>query len=115
MSQYLILLRRPAPASNPPSADTFGKAMQLWGAFLGELGGSGKLRTTHQLEYEGVVTSADAEVTAIDQTRDTVIGWVVVEVDSIEEAIAIADRAPTLSLWPGGTAEVRPIKPAPQT
>ena len=116
MSEFFILLRRPAPVDNPPDPSKFGELMEAWGGYLGGLGQSGALRATHQLEYEGaVVTSPDGDHTEIDQRVDTVIGWIVVEADSIDAAVDIAKGAPTLAFWPGGTAEVRPVMANPQT
>ena len=110
MTQYALIMRRPAPSENPITSEIMAEMGPKWGQFLGGLSQSGALKGSYHTKYEGsVLTGTSAERADIDLGTDTVIGVMIIEAQDQPAAEAIAADVPTLAAW-GGSVEVRPLE-----
>ncbi len=107
--EFLLLYRRPSPATRQPTPEIGAALIRQWGAFLGGVAATGALGETRQLEYSGAVVGTGG-VTPLDLHADTVLGWSIVTADTLDAAVGIAAAAPPIAAW-GGTVEVRPLQP----
>ena len=80
-------------------------------AWFDELAASGKVKTGQALAREGATISGKTGRVICDgpfaESKEAIGGYLLMEAGSLEEAIAIAKRSPTL--LHGTTVEVRPI------
>jgi hypothetical protein len=109
--EFMFVFRlEPNPNYQPTEADLI-EMGQTWGAFFGGIAGQGKLVSTHKLGYEGKQIASDKTVTDGIYFSDskTISGNLIVNADSIDEAIEMAKQCPILQM--GGIIEVRSIEP----
>jgi hypothetical protein len=104
MSTYLLLfVGQPArPAADDAQTQAY---TARWGEFMGGLAQRGALVGGLPLEASGKVVAKDA-VTDLEIRPVDIGGYLVVSVESEDDAVAIAAGAPHIEL--GGTTIVRP-------
>jgi hypothetical protein len=108
MSEYLYLYRGGESGRSPEEAE---KQMQLWSAWLSDLGRKGHIKDPGQpLEHTGkVVTGKSKMVTdgPYAEAKDLVGGYTIVEAKDIGEATELSSGCPILAV--GGAVEIRPV------
>lgn len=94
---------------------TAAAAMAPWMAYMGEMAGAGVLRGGNQLKPAWTATTVrvrDGRRLVQDgpfaDTKELVGGYVIIDVPTLDEALAWAERSPS-SL--SGSTEVRPVAP----
>ena len=92
--EFMLIFRFQPDFNYVPSPEELEQMGQQWGAYFGKLAGEGKLVSTHQLGFEGLMVAA---------------GNLIVIADNIQEAVEIAKQSPILLM--GGNVEVRSINP----
>ncbi len=110
-NQFMLVFRFEPNFEYQPTEEDLATMGQQWGAYYGELGSQGKLVSTHQLGFEGMQIAADqstSEGIHIANSQ-TVGGNLIVNADSMAEAVEIGKKSPILLM--GGTVEVRSILP----
>ncbi|HEX4354784.1 MAG TPA: YciI family protein [Polyangiales bacterium] len=113
MSEFVLLFRSEeadyrAAMGTPELAQ---KSLQRWLVWLRELEAKGHLKDPGQpLERSGAIVTRDRSI-VIDgpyaETKDLVLGFLVLEASGLEEAIAVAKTCPMAQ--GGGSVEVRPV------
>ena len=91
------------------STDEVRTVMGQWEAWYGGLADAGKMIAASPLENEGKLVSGRNKVVAdgpFAESKETIGGFFMVNVDSMEEALEIAKGCPALPY--GLTVEVRP-------
>jgi len=132
MTKYLLLKHyrgAPEPVNNVPmdkwTPEEIEAHMQYMADFASRLEGTGEYVDGQAVALEGTFVRYDGEgrppVTdgPFAETKDLIAGWMVIDVDGYERALALAGE---LSAAPGAGGEpihewleVRPILSAPQT
>jgi len=132
MTKYLLLKHyrgAPEPVNNVPmdkwTPEEIEAHMQYMADFASRLEGTGEYVDGQAVSLEGTFVRYDGEgrppVTdgPFAETKDLIAGWMVIDVDGYERALALAGE---LSAAPGAGGEpihewleVRPILSAPQT
>jgi len=109
-NQYLLLFRG-TQWDKGMSPDEIQKVMVQWTAWFDGLAENGKLKSGQPLLNEGKFVSGKKGRNVADgpfvESKETIGGYFLVEVDTMEEAIAIAQQCPALDY--GLTVEVRPV------
>lgn len=106
-TEYLLLLRHygtmPAPAE-------LAVIMEKFSAWMHGIKTRGELVSTSGLEFTGRVVRTHGVVSdgPFVEAKEMVGGFVIVAVDSLERATAIAQACPGLE-QPGTTVEIRPV------
>lgn len=110
-SQEFMLLFRLQPSNQEPTPAQLEEMEKQWGEFIGTIAKQGKLVSTHQLGFEGILLSADQSISkGFHITEGQMIaGSMVLKSESIEIATELAKNCPILLM--GGTVEVRNILP----
>lgn len=112
--QYMLLCRFNEEAWQAIPEGERDRIMAAYYAVLDDLDKTGRHLTTGQLEPRAAgrtVRHREGRVVVTDgpfmETKEHLGGYHLIEADSIEEAVAVAARIPTLPA--GGTVEVRPL------
>lgn len=95
------------------SPEEIQRVMGDWSAWFDRLGEQDKLAAANPLENEGAVVSGKARSVAdgpFAEAKESIGGFFLLKVDTMEEALAIAKDCPALPY--GLTVEVRPVAPA---
>jgi len=95
------------------SPEEIQRVMGDWGAWFGRLNDQDKLTAANPLENEGVVVSGKSRSVAdgpFAEAKESIGGFFLLKVETMEEALAIAKECPALPY--GLTVEVRPVAPA---
>lgn len=110
-SKEFMLLFRFEPTNEQATPEQLEEMHKSWGEFIGNIAMQGKLVSTHQLGFEGVVITANQSTTTSIYVAEgqTLGGNMILKADSIEAASELAKRCPILYM--GGTVEVRDITP----
>lgn len=115
--QYLLLCRFNEDAWQAIPASERETIMKAYRDVLDDLDRSGKHVTTGQLQPRAAgrtVRHRGGRAVITDgpfmETKEHLGGYHLIECDSMEEAVAVASRIPTLPA--GGTVEVRPLTKA---
>lgn len=115
--QYMLLCRFNEDEWNAIPASERESIMAAYWTLLEELDQDGLHVTTGQLEPRAAgrtVRRMRGELVVTDgpfmETKEHLGGYHLIECDSLEEAVGVAARIPTLPA--GGTVEVRPLLPA---
>ena len=109
---YLLLFRG-TDWHKELSPEEIQRIMGDWGAWFDRLGQQGKLTAASPLENEGRVVSGKSRAVAdgpFAEAKESIGGFFLLKVETIEEATAIAKDCPALPY--GLTVEVRPVAPA---
>jgi hypothetical protein len=111
-NEYLLLFRGPA-WYNGLSPEELQKIMSQSKAWFDRLIARGKVKGGQPLLREGAVVSG-RNGTVIDgpfaESKEAIGGYLLLQADSVEEAVAIARSSPSLAY--GTTIEVRPVAEA---
>ena len=111
-SQYLLLFRG-TDWDKGMSADQMQTVMVQWTAWFDRLTENGTLKSGQPLLREGKVVSGKKGRNVADgpfsESKETIGGYFLLEVDTMEEALLIAQECPALDY--GLTVEVRPVAP----
>jgi hypothetical protein len=106
-----MLLYRTDEWYNRLSREELRKLMDQNKAWIERLSAQGKAKTGRALERAGAIVSGKNGRFVTDgpfaESKETIGGYLVLDVETIEEAIAIAQSSPGLAY--GGSIEVRPI------
>ena len=112
--QYLLLCRFNEEAWEAIPKPERDRIMDEYWKLLEELGQSGQHVTTGQLQPRAAgktLRHKGGGISITDgpfmETKEHLGGYHLIECDTIEEAVAVASRIPTLPA--GGTVEVRPL------
>ena len=110
-TEFMLLFRFEPNMNYQPSEAELNEMQQDWGAFFGSIAAQGKLVSTHQLGFEGTQIFADQTTTdgIHIANNQTLGGNVVVQADTMQEAIEIGKNCPIFKM--GGSVEVRSIQP----
>jgi hypothetical protein len=107
-SEYLLLIRNTTwhKSVSPKDIQKLLKQFTTWAE---RLSNEGKIKRGYPLAPEGKIIARSKAVTdaALAETKEAIAGYLVIQVDSLEEAAEIAKGAPCLDY--GQTLEVRPI------
>ena len=108
-NEYLLLFRGSWEKGLSPE-----EMQKVMGRFMGwfeKLNQQGKLKTGQPLEREGKIVSGKNGRTVSDgpfaESKEAVGGYFLLQVDDMEEAVAIAQQCPVLAY--GSAVEVRPV------
>jgi hypothetical protein len=109
--EFMLLFRYEPNMNYQPTEAEMTQMHQEWGAYFGKLASEGKMVSTHQLGFEGTQIAADKTTTEGFNISNNVMvsGSLLVNADSIEEAVEIGKACPILNM--GGTVEVRSVIP----
>jgi hypothetical protein len=109
--EFMLLFRYEPNMNYQPTEAEMTQMHQEWGAYFGKLASEGKFVSTHQLGFEGIQIAADKTTTEGFNISNNVMvsGSLLVNADSIEEAVEIGKACPILNM--GGTVEVRSVIP----
>ncbi|HZQ46857.1 MAG TPA: YciI family protein [Verrucomicrobiae bacterium] len=109
-SEYLLLFRG-SEWYNGLSAEQLQQVMGECKAWFDRLAEQGKLKAGQPLVREGVIVSGKNGRSVADgpfaESKEAIGGYLLLQVDSIAEAIAIAKTNPVLAY--GTSIEVRPV------
>ncbi len=108
-NEYLLLFRGDA-WYNGLSPEELQKVMGHCKAWFEQLSEQGKVRGGQPLGREGAVVSMRGRAVAdgpFAESKEAIGGYLLLQVDTLEEAVAIAKTNPTLVY--GTTVEVRPV------
>ena len=109
-NEYLLLFRS-ANWDKGLSPQQLEDAMNRFMAWFGELKQQGKVKIGQPLEREGKIVSGKNGRSVADgpfaESKEAIGGYFLLQVDNLEEAVAIARQCPMLEY--DSTLEVRPI------
>jgi hypothetical protein len=109
-SEYLLLFRG-SQWDKGLSPEQLQKAVDQFMAWFERLKEQGKVKTGQPLECAGKIVSGKNGRTVADgpfaESKEAIGGYFLLQVDSLDEAVAIAKQCPTLEY--GSTVEVRPV------
>lgn len=113
MSDFMFLFRATdAEASEAMSPERAQQSLQAWLAWIRDLETKGHLKNPGQpLERTGKVVRGSSKVVTdgpFVESKDMVLGFMVVEARDIEQAVALANGCPMLA--GDGSVEVRPVR-----
>src|SRR5438270_13494489 len=93
------------------SPDEIQKVMNQWKGWFDRLSGEGKVKGGQPLEREGRIVSGRKGRVVADgpfaESKEAIGGYFLLQVDSLEKAVAIAQQCPGLEH--GAIVEVRPV------
>jgi hypothetical protein len=111
-SEYMLLFRGTDwhKGLSPEEIQQVVTQMYAW---FDRLTKEGKLKAGQPLEFEGKVVSQKKGRSVVDgpfaESKETIAGYFLLQVDSLDEAVEIAKDYPALNY--GATVEVRPVAP----
>src|SRR5262245_3080981 len=112
--QYMLLLYASEAEWQRASEAEVAAVQRDRSTLAAELVSTGSHRSSHLLEHTGSATTVrrrDGRTLLCDapfaETREQLLGLLVVEARNLDEAIAIAERAPDARL---GSVEIRPVR-----
>src|SRR5258708_39683557 len=109
-NQYLLLFRG-TDWHKGLSPEEVQNVMTQWKNWFDRLSAEGKLKAGQPLEREGKTVSGKKGRVVADgpfaESKEAVGGYFLLQVDTLDEAVAIAKDCPALEY--GGKVEVRPI------
>jgi hypothetical protein len=117
MSEFVFLFRSTAADAQEAmgTPERAQRSMQAWVAWIRDLEAKGNLKNRGQpLERSGKVVRGKERVTdgPFAETKDIVLGFIVVEAETIEDAITLAHACPMVVGGPG-SVEIRPVMKSP--
>ncbi len=102
MEKFVLIVR-----GGMPPQDQMQAYMQKWGGWIGGLSQSGKMSDGSPLNPGGKMLSGSSSSDIKDFDNNTIGSYMVVNANSIDEAMEIAKGCPALEV--GGTIEVRAV------
>ena len=117
MSEFVFLFRSTEAGyqENMGTPERAQRSMQAWVAWIRDLEAKGHLKNPGQpLERTGKVVRGKDKVTdgPFAETKDIVLGFIVVEAPDVEHAARLARECPMVA-GEGGSVEVRPVMKSP--
>jgi hypothetical protein len=110
-SQYLLLFRNSGEWHRGLSPQELQEVTDQWMNWFNRLSEQGKVTAGHPLVPEGKIVSGKNGQFVADgpfvESKETIGGYFLLNVESTEEAIAIAQECPGLAY--GARVEVRPV------
>jgi hypothetical protein len=110
-SEYMLLFRNSAEWYRDLSPDELQKFTNQWMSWYDRLAAQGKLTVGRPLAREGKIVSGKSGQFVVDgpfaESKEAIGGYFLLTVETIEEAVKIAQDCPGLPY--GVTVEVRPI------
>ena len=111
--EYMLLLYADETLASKVPRDELAKAFAEFGAVTGDLKKNNQLRHTSPLQPTRSATTVrvrDGKRSLQDgpfaETKEQLGGYYVIDVESLDEAIAVAERIPTARY---GSVEIRPL------
>ena len=110
MTDFLMLFRGGREQMNQLSPEAMQQHLQRWGQWIEGMSQQGKFKGGDPLGEEGRVLAGPAQISdgPFAEAKDLVGGYVIVQAETIEEAVELAKGCPVYDT--GGTTEVRPIR-----
>ena len=109
-SEYMLLFRG-TDWTKGLSPEEIQTVMTNWRAWFERLTREGKAKAGQPLQNEGKIVSGKHGRVVADgpfaESKETIGGYFLLQVDSLEQAVAIAQECPGLPY--GATVEVRPV------
>jgi hypothetical protein len=109
-SEYMLLFRG-TDWHKGLSPEEIQQVVTQWKAWFDRLTEQGKAKAGHPLEYSGKIVSGKKGRVVADgpfaESKEAIGGYFFLQVDSLDEAVAIAQDCPGLEY--GAIVEVRPI------
>ena len=109
-SEYLLLFRG-THWDKGLSPEEIQKIMGQWTTWFERLTQQGKAKASHPLGREGKIVSGrkgpSVTVRPFAESKEAIAGYLLLQVDDLSEALAIAKECPALEY--GLTVEVRPV------
>jgi hypothetical protein len=117
MSEFVFLFRSSEAdyQANMGTPELAQRSMQAWVAWVRDLEAKGHLNNPGQpLDRSGKVVRAKDKVTdgPFAETKDMVLGFMVVEAGDLEQAVKLAHQCPMV-VGGGGSVEIRPVLKSP--
>ena len=117
MSEFVFLFRSTAAEQQEAmgTPERAQRSMQAWVAWIRDLEAKGNLKNPGQpLERSGKVVRGKDTVTdgPFAEAKDMVLGFIVVEAGTLEQAVTLA-RACPMVVGGGGSVEIRPVMKSP--
>lgn len=112
-SNGYLLLFRGAGWHKELSPEEIQRVMGDWTSWFERLGKQDKLAAASPLENEGKIVAGKSRSVAdapLAESKETIGGFFLLKVDTMDEAVEIAQRCPALPY--GLEVEVRPVAPA---
>jgi hypothetical protein len=110
ISEYMLLFRG-TDWHKGLSPEETQQVVTQWKAWFERLTNEGKAKAGHPLECEGKIVSGKKGRVVADgpfaESKEAIGGYFFLQVDSLDEAVAIAKECPGLEF--GATVEVRPV------
>lgn len=110
MKEFILLFRQPTYDFSTLSPSDMQVIVKKWHDWIGSIAAQGKLvGNSMRLSTEGKVLKAGGVVTdgPFVEIRERLGGFIVVKVDSIDEATTLAHGCPAIDA--NGSVEIRPI------
>ena len=111
MKEFMLVFRRDVVSKQPQqSPEEMQRLWRAWQDWIGSVAAQNKLSATgKRLAIEGKVMKPGGTVTngPYVELKESVVGYMFVRAQSIDDAIALAKGCPNLAM--GGTVEVRSV------
>ncbi len=110
MKSFLLLFRNENNGGAKPSPEEMQASMKHWMDWMGGIAAQDKLVDRgNRLEGTGKVVKPNHVITdgPYTEIKESIGGYTIIKADSIEEAVALVDGCPILTI--GGNVEVREI------
>jgi hypothetical protein len=109
MEKFMLIFRNDPAAFEAASPETMQTNMQHWMTWMNDLAQSGKLAGAEELTSVAKVVTNKQIVTdgPFTEAKEIFGGYVIINAESIDEAVAIAKTCPNLEFE--GSVEVRQI------
>ena len=106
---YLFLFKGGLPSDSGLSPEEMQQHIQKWFSWIAALRDKGIYKGGEPLEKGGLIVTSDQTITdgPFAESKELIGGYVMVDVDTLEEAAEIAKECPVLEL--DGRVEVRPV------
>ena len=110
LNEFMLVFRF-EPNNEEPTPEQLQEMGKQWGEFIGTIAMQGKLVSTYQLGFEGMLINPDNTTnTGFHVAHGQIVaGNMILKAESLEVASELAKKCPILNM--GGTVEVRNILP----
>jgi hypothetical protein len=117
--QYVLTFNQPMQEiERHESSDEGGTALEPWKAYMSALAAAGVMRGGNRLAPPWTATTVRVRAGErsfqdgpFAETKEIASGYIVIEVDSLDEALKWAERSPSSAT---GSTEVRPVAQPPR-
>ena len=109
MSEFMMIFRNDYNPDFKPSPEQMQASIKQWQDWIGGIAAQGKFVGTNRLGFHGKTLKPNNVITdgPYAEVKEIVGGYVIVTADSLEEALAMANGCPILSI--GGSVEIRDV------